>query len=77
MVVLLVVTLDDAICIPYLLSLQFYKLIHNRLHDSYSHFIILGFIVMVNYHEILMDCEQNLFHIKLIDELFEDFAQLK
>lgn len=57
----------NLIGIPNLLSLDFDYLVKQSLRDSYSLFIELRAILVVNYEHVLMNAHKDFFHIQLIN----------
>lgn len=63
----------NLIRIPNLLSLNFDNLVKQCLGDSYSLFIELRAVLMVNYKHVLVNAHKYFFHIELINQLFDYF----
>ena len=63
----------NLIRIPNRFSLDFYYLVKQSLSDSYSLFIKLRAVLVVNHKHVLVNAQKYLFHIQLVNKLFDDF----
>ncbi len=66
----------DLIRIPNLVSLDFDNLVKQSLGDSYSLFIELRAVLVVNYEHVLVDTHKYFLHVELVDQLFDYFGNL-
>ena len=66
----------DLVRIPNLVSLDFHNLVKQSLGDSYSLFIELRAVLVVNYEHVLVNAHKYFLHVELVDQLFDYFGNL-
>jgi hypothetical protein len=77
MIVLFLVLFNQFERLPNNFPFQLNKLINNCFSNSYSHLIILRFLVVINNKQIFMNYKQNPIYFKLRILLFNNFSKFK
>ncbi len=68
-VILLRMLLNNLVGFHDVFSFEFDQFIDDSFDDPNSHFVVLGFVVVVNNHQVLMNGQEDLLHFQLVNQL--------